>query len=80
MNTQYNIILEKNKSYIGKVFEVMVDSYDFDSCLYFGRSYMDAPEIDTGVYFASESELQPGELVQVEILDFDEYDLIGKET
>ena len=31
MNTQYNIILEKNKSYIGKVFDVMVDSYDFDS-------------------------------------------------
>ncbi|MBR0413957.1 MAG: 30S ribosomal protein S12 methylthiotransferase RimO [Clostridia bacterium] len=80
MNTQYNIILEKNKSYIGKVFDVMVDSYDFDSCLYFGRSYMDAPEIDTGVYFASENELQPGDIVPVEILDFDEYDLIGREA
>ena len=80
MNTQYNITKEKNNSYIGKVFEVMTDSYDFDSCLYFGRSYMDAPEIDTGVYFASERELSTGDMVKVEILDFDEYDLIGKEV
>ena len=80
MNTQYNITKEKNKSYIGKVFEVMTDSYDFESCLYFGRSYMDAPEIDTGVYFASEKELSAGDMVKVEILDFDEYDLIGKEV
>ena len=80
MNTQYNITIEKNKSYIGKTFAVMTDSYDTDSCLYFGRSYMDAPEIDTGVYFASERELHPGDMVNVEILDFDEYDLIGKEA
>ena len=80
MNTQYNIMLEKNKSYIGKTFRVMTDSYDEDSCLYFGRSYMDAPEIDTGVYFASERELAAGDMVDVEILDFDDYDLIGREV
>ena len=79
MNTQYNITIEKNKSYIGRVFEVMVDSFDESSCLYFGRSYMDAPEIDTGIYFAASRELAAGEMVQVEILDFDDYDLIGRE-
>ena len=80
MNTQYNITIEKNKSYIGRVFEVMVDSFDESSCLYFGRSYMDAPEIDTGIYFAASRELAAGEMVRVEILDTDEYDLIGREV
>ena len=80
MNTQYNITIEKNKSYIGRVFEVMVDSFDESSCLYFGRSYMDAPEIDTGIYFAACRELAAGEMVRVEILDTDEYDLIGREV
>ena len=80
MNTQYNIVSEKNRSYISKVFEVMTDSFDEESCLYFGRSYMDAPEIDTGVYFAAQRELHAGELVKVEILDFDDYDLFGKEV
>lgn len=80
MNNQYNITTEKNKSYIGKTFEVMTDRYDYDNCLYFGRSYMDAPEIDTGIYFASERELHAGDMVKVEILDFSEYDLIGKEV
>ena len=80
MNTQYNITIEKNKSYIGRAFEVMVDSFDESSCLYFGRSYMDAPEIDTGIYFAASRELAAGEMVRVEILDTDEYDLIGREV
>ena len=80
MNTQYNITIEKNKSYIGRVFEVMVDSFDESSCLYFGRSYMDAPEIDTGIYFAASRELAAGEMVRVEILDTDEYDLIVREV
>ena len=80
MNTQYNITKEKNEATLGKVFEVMTDSFDEESCLYFGRSYMDAPEIDTGVYFASERELFAGDMVKVEILDYNDYDLIGKEV
>ena len=43
----------------------------------YGRSYMDAPDIDTRVYFTSEDEIEPGSYVPVLITDTDGYDLIG---
>ena len=80
MNEQYGIASQKNREYIGKVFNVIVDGFDDESCLYYGRSYMDAPEIDTGIYFGSLSEHTPGEFVNVIIKDVYEYDLIGEEV
>ena len=38
---------------------------------------MDAPDIDTRVYFTSEDEIEPGSYVPVLITDTDGYDLIG---
>ena len=55
--------------------EVLVEGYEDGQ--YFGRSYMEAPEIDTKVYFTSEEELTPGSYVPVLITDACEYDLIG---
>lgn len=80
MNSQYNITIKKNKNHIGKTFEVMTDYFDEEMSMYFGRSYMDAPEIDTGVYFTSEKELSAGDMVNVLIEGYEEYDLIGKEV
>lgn len=80
MNSQYNITIKKNKNHIGKTFEVMTDYYDEELSMYFGRSYMDAPEIDTGVYFTCEKELSAGDIVNVLIEGYEEYDLIGKEV
>lgn len=80
MNSQYNITINKNKKYIGKTFEVMTDYFDKELSMYFGRSYMDAPEIDTGIYFTSEKELSAGDMVNVLIEGYEEYDLIGREV
>ena len=80
MNSQYNITIKKNKNHIGKTFEVMTDYFDEELSMYFGRSYMDAPEIDTGVYFTCEKELSAGDIVNVLIEGYEEYDLIGKEV
>lgn len=80
MNSQYAVVEKKNKSYLGKTFRVIVDRFDEENCLYFGRSYMDAPEIDTGIYFGSLRELQAGDFVNVIIRDYCEYDLIGEEV
>ena len=44
---------------------------------YYGRSYMDAPDIDTKVYFTSENEIEPGSYLPVLITDTCDYDLIG---
>ena len=60
---------------VGRTLEVLVEGYEDGQ--YFGRSYMDAPDIETKVYFTSEEELTPGSYVPVLITEACEYDLIG---
>lgn len=63
---------------IGQQLEVLVEGYDMDNLMYYGRSYADSIDIDTTVYFAAEDEVQPGSFVTVTVLDADIYDLTGK--
>lgn len=76
METQYPIVEEFNQSQIGRVLTVAVEGSEGN--LYYGRSYMDAPDIDTRVYFTSDKKPQIGEYVKVEITGTQEYDLAGK--
>lgn len=78
MSEQQKISLEKNKQKLGKVFEVIAEGYDEECFLYYGRSRGDSIGVDGRVYFAAEDEVKLGEIVNVEILDCDEYDLTGK--
>lgn len=78
MSLQQKISLEKNKEKSGTVISVIAEGYDEDNFLYYGRSRGDSIGVDGRVYFAAEDEILPGEIVNVEILDFDEYDLTGK--
>ena len=77
MDAQYGIVIECNKQLIGKKFKVLVDGIDEETGLYIGRSYRETPEIDSAISFTSERPLLPGEFVEVEITDFNDYDLIG---
>lgn len=76
MNNQYTITETINKSRIGRTYNVIVDSYDGE--YYIGRSYMDAPEIDSGIIFTSDKEIEIGSFVNVIIKSYDGYDLIGE--
>ncbi len=78
MEIQQKISLAKNKEKIGTVKEVLCEGYDADNFMYFGRSRADSIDVDGKVYFASGGEVEIGTFVNVEILDADEYDLIGK--
>ena len=49
---------------MGKELTVIVDGFDEEEMLYFGRSYMDAPEIDTVVIISSEEELTAGQFIK----------------
>jgi ribosomal protein S12 methylthiotransferase len=78
MEQQYRINDEKQDSYMGKTYDVIVDGYDSYTDSYYGRTYMDAPEIDNNIVFTSGYEIEVGEIVPVEIFDKDEYSLIGE--
>ncbi len=79
MMKQMEISLEGNRSKIGKVFEVMVDSAEDDGS-YSGRTRYDAPEIDNSVIFTSDKKYRPGDIVPVEIVEAYDYDLEGREV
>ena len=81
MEEQMNIAFELGKQLVGKKLEVLVEGYDEEQQMYVGRSYMDAPDIDTKTSFVTECEdIAPGDFVWVEILDSVGYDLIGRQT
>ena len=64
---------------IGKQLKVLVEGYDRMNKCYFGRSEMDAPDIDGKVFFISEKTYNPGEFVTLNIYDRIDYDLLGEE-
>lgn len=78
MTLQQGISLELNRAKLGKVIEVIVEGYDEESFLFYGRSRGDSIDVDGKVYFATEDEVTPGDIVKVKILDADEYDLTGE--
>ena len=75
---QSGISLALQEEKIGTVAQVLVEGYDADELMYFGRSAGDAPEVDNTVYFASEEELEIGDFVRVKILQAASYELIGQ--
>ena len=76
MNLQYSITEALNKDRVGKTYRVIID--EFDGKNYIGRSYMDSPEIDSGIIFSSDKKLEIGDFVNVKITDFNGYDLTGE--
>lgn len=76
MEIQKEISLEKNESFVGKKLKVLIDTVEGD--YYIGRSYRDAPEVDGEILINRKNNfLNTGEFYEVEINDFDEYDLYG---
>lgn len=80
MEQQMDIAFAWGKSMVGKTLEVLVEGYDLEQQMYVGRSYMDAPDIDTKTSFLSQNQWNPGDFAQVEIVDSVGYDLIGREV
>ncbi len=77
MGQQMHIDAERNGKLVHRTVKVLCEDYDVVSETYFGRTYMDAPEIDGKVFFTSEKKIKPGAFVTVKIDSAEEYDLIG---
>ncbi len=78
MDIQNKVAEENGKSFIGKTLTVLTEGFDSESCLYYGRSYMDSLDVDAFVYFGAEKEVEAGEFVKVKIMDYVDYDLTGE--
>lgn len=78
MSLQQKISLELNRAKIGTILEVLVEGYDEDNYLFYGRSRGDSLDVDGKVYFGTEDEVMPGDIINVKILDASEYDLTGQ--
>ena len=78
MTLQQGISLEMNRAKIGSVIEVIVEGYDADNFLFYGRSRGDRIDVDGKVYFGTENEVDEGDIIKVKIVDADEYDLTGQ--
>jgi ribosomal protein S12 methylthiotransferase len=78
MTLQQGISLEMNRAKIGSTVDVLVEGYDDENFLFYGRSRGDSIDVDGTVYFGTENEVEPGDIIKVKILDADEYDLTGQ--
>ncbi len=79
MQQQDRISQEWLEAQVGKTVTVLVESFDKYAECWFGRTAADAPDIDGKVFIAyTYSGLKPGDLVQVEIIDYMDWDLIGE--
>lgn len=76
MKIQQKISKEINSTFVGKTLPCMIENID-GSGLVVARSYRDAAEIDGLVYIDTQKPVIPGDIENVLIKSYDEYDLYG---
>lgn len=67
LELQDAIMDEFSQKFVGKSVQVLCCGYDEEHEMYFGRTYMDSPDVDGLVYFYSENEVCEGTFVNVKI-------------
>ncbi|HEX5538372.1 MAG TPA: 30S ribosomal protein S12 methylthiotransferase RimO, partial [Methylophilaceae bacterium] len=73
MQVQEAISAEKLRQKIGRIEMVLVDEVNGNEAI--GRTSADAPDIDGVVYLSGADGLQPGDLVEAQIVNADGHDL-----
>ncbi len=77
MDIQRDISLQKNVDKIGQTLKVLFDRKEGD--FFIGRTEFDSPEVDTEVLVeAKDNFVRVGDFANIEIIDAEEYDLIGR--
>ncbi len=76
MALQQKISLEKNRQLVGKEIKVLVDERNGGN--YYGRTEMDAPEVDNLVILPSKKEVLVGNFCKVKITRAKAYDLFAE--
>ena len=76
MDIQYSVTEQLNNEKIGKTYAAVIDSTAEYG--YTARAYFDSPEIDSGIIINTDRSLNIGDFVNVKIVGYDGYDLIGE--
>lgn len=77
MEAQKEISAVKNKNFLNKEITVLIDR--FENGQYFGRTYMDAPEVDgETILDRTRLILKPGDFVNALVYDCSEYDFFAE--
>lgn len=78
MDLQNRLMEERGAGFIGQTLPVLCEGFDRYAECWFGRSAMDAPDIDGKVFFTAEQKPVLGTFVQVKIDDCIDCDLFGQ--
>lgn len=62
---------------VGKTYDTIVEGYLPERNLYFGRTFMDAHDIDGNIFFEYHTPLETGQVVRVHATESSDYDLTG---
>ncbi len=79
MEIQMNIMQEQGERMAGKTLRVLAEGFDRCADCWFGRSYMESPDVDGKIYFrAAGKKPVPGRFYKVKITDCIDGDLTGE--
>ena len=77
MESQMNIMDRLGEKQVGRDITVLTEGFDRYAECWFGRSAMDAPDIDGKVFFSAEMKPYYGEMVTVHVDEAIDGDLFG---
>jgi len=78
MLRQGELVHALNQKRIGQCCDALVEGFDVEQKLYYGRTQFLAPEVDGKLYFSANGTYQPGDFVSVKINDAFGYDFFGE--
>jgi ribosomal protein S12 methylthiotransferase len=85
MRLQQQISLERNRRWIGRELEVLIESTADDGrrtadgtpATRIGRSFRDGPEVD-GLVYVRDTSVRPGDFLQARVTEARAYDLVAE--
>ncbi len=82
MEAQQRVVFARNAERVGETFEAIIDGEqgeaDDGTFVYSARTKGQAPDIDSVTYVASKEPLHGGQILDVEVTAFEDYDLVAQ--
>ena len=78
MMLQTEIMSQCQAKLVGKDIDIIVDDFDSENGIWICRSVYDAPEIDGEVYIDGGYDVEVGDIVKVNVVQSDIYDLYAE--